>query len=116
MTKTAEKALAANFAEYVKRGPGLRFGTQAVVLERDPVKGWVHLGGLGGMGCGQMWVAEQPNHVDYPGYKEAPIVTGPEHLGLHVPTSWRFPTTALSAQTESVGHLSPVSWFDFEEP
>lgn len=32
------------------------------------------LGGLGAMGCGQMWFTEDEGHRAYPGYAEAEIV------------------------------------------
>lgn len=41
-------------------------------------EGWVLLGGLGVMGVGQMWQEERPDHAEYEGYAEAPIVDPPE--------------------------------------
>lgn len=62
-----------NFAHFMKRGPALSSAYGTYVVARDPSQGKLLLGGLGAMGCGQMWVNEQESHKDYSGYKEAPV-------------------------------------------
>lgn len=41
------------------------------VIERIPVLGLIHLGGLGSLGVGTMWFHEQDYHREYPGYDTA---------------------------------------------
>jgi len=64
---------AANEAIFFKHGPGLRYDYSVWIEARDPAEGRVLLGGLGGMGCGIMWVDEEEGHKKYPGYADAPI-------------------------------------------
>lgn len=52
--------------------PRLSYSAQAYVLARDPSKGRILLGGLGGLGVGQMWFNEDERHKEYPGYADAP--------------------------------------------
>jgi hypothetical protein len=69
--KTRQEAIENNASVLNERDgrPGLDYRYQAYVVEIEDGK--VLLGGLGGMGLGQMWVDELPRHKDYPGYAEA---------------------------------------------
>lgn len=44
------------------------------VIARDPNQKKILLGGLGGMGIGQMWHDEADHHKKYPGYKKAKFI------------------------------------------
>jgi hypothetical protein len=70
----AEKAAEHNFEHFMEHGPGLSYGYVIYVIARRPSTGEILLGGLGGMGTGQMWEAETAEHQRYPGYTEAQIV------------------------------------------
>lgn len=82
MKKTVDEAAAENLREFIKHGPGLRTTTNVWIVAKAPGK--VLLGGLGAMGCGEMWALEEPRHRDYIGYDEAPTVAdpGPDAFGL----------------------------------
>lgn len=81
MKKTVEQARAENLAAAIKHGPGLRASTNVWIEARDPKRGVVLLGGLGALGCGEMWAEEEPRHRDYPGYEDAKRMdTGSEPL------------------------------------
>lgn len=58
----------------LKHGPGLRFGRSIWVKARDP-RGYVLLGGLGGLGVGTMWEHDDGRLVDDPTYATAPEQT-----------------------------------------
>lgn len=86
----AEKVSAAlerNVQRVLKDGPGLRYSTEVVVLARDRTAGKVLLGGLGGMGVGEMWRDERDfprytgdemrDYSRYCGYEDAPEETCP---------------------------------------
>ncbi len=62
---------------FLKHGPGLRKDYNVWVVARDPEAKRVLLGGLGGMGVGQMWFGEDDRHKEYPGYAEARIEHAP---------------------------------------
>jgi hypothetical protein len=53
---------------------GLKYGRVIHVVARNPGEGTILLGGLGGLGVGQMWFIEQPLHEEYPGYAEAVLL------------------------------------------
>lgn len=69
---TRDEARAHNFREFMEHGPGLRTSTRTWIDARAP--GFVLIGGLGALGCGQMWVKERPEHRELPGYDDAEIV------------------------------------------
>ena len=69
-----EEIKQANFDHFMERGPGLSYGYTSYVIARRPSSGEILLGGLGGLGVGQMWFAEGADHVNYPGYAEAEIL------------------------------------------
>ena len=58
-------------------GPGLSSRYRTFIVARDRTKKRVVVGGLGGMGCGEMWFDEEPKHSDYPGYENAPDAIAP---------------------------------------
>ncbi len=58
-----------------ERGPGLYYDIKACVLAKDTVKGQVLLGGLGGLGCGEMWMSDE-RYVGTPEYDDAPDLPG----------------------------------------
>jgi len=41
------------------------------VVARNQVTGQILIGGLGGLGVGEMWFPEEPIHKSYPGYYTA---------------------------------------------
>lgn len=61
-----------NLDEFVEKGPGLRRTTRHWIVARDDAEGYVLLGGLGGLGVGQMWAPAMDYHRDDPTYAEAP--------------------------------------------
>lgn len=79
--KTTEEAQAENVADFIENGPGLRYGRNTWIVARDPKRGVILIGGLGGMGIGEMWFAENESHRDEIGYSEAKIIdTGTKRL------------------------------------
>jgi|SRR5580704_12472670 hypothetical protein len=54
-----------------KDGPRLRFDYETWVVARDREAGMVVLGGLGGLGVGTMWAADE-RYQDAVGYDDAP--------------------------------------------
>ena len=77
--KTVDELRADNLGVFLERGPGLTTRYSVWIEARDRANKRVLLGGLGGMGCGSMWVAEEDKHTNYPGYSEAPEQASPEH-------------------------------------
>ena len=71
MKKTPEEVQSDNLKHFMEHGPGLSYAYGTFVVARDKERGKVLIGGLGGMGVGQMWVDETPAHKDYPGYEDA---------------------------------------------
>lgn len=67
-----EKLQNENLSNFMENGPGLRTSYKSWVVARDRKKKRVLLGGLGSMGCGEMWFTDQPRYADYEGYKNAP--------------------------------------------
>lgn len=61
-----------NLAELIEQGPGLRYSTRTWVLAKDSKRKRVLLGGLGCMGCGQMWFDDKDKYKEDPTYKDAP--------------------------------------------
>ena len=66
-----EKIQEANVAHFLEHGPGLSHGYSSFVQARDTKNGRILIGGLGGMGVGEMWFEETESHRAYPGYAEA---------------------------------------------
>lgn len=64
-----------NFDDFVERGPGLRTSYQWWVIAKSK-RGYTKLGGLGGMGVGEMWFKDHPDPpwLSDPTYAEAPFV------------------------------------------
>lgn len=60
-----------NVEVFLERGPGLDSRYQTWVVARDRARGRALVGGLGGMGVGQMWCAED-GYQDNPGFEDAP--------------------------------------------
>jgi hypothetical protein len=69
-----DDAQRANWKHFMDRGPGLSYGYQQYVIARRPASGEILLGGLGGMGIGEMWLAESADDEALPGYAEAEIL------------------------------------------
>ena len=42
------------------------------IIARDPASHTILVGGLGGLGVGELWFKEKPIHASYPGYRNAP--------------------------------------------
>jgi hypothetical protein len=69
---TVEECRKNNFDVFMEQGPSLSYLYKVWVEARDRKDGWVLLGGLGGIGVGQMWSKEAEDHKNYPGYEDAP--------------------------------------------
>lgn len=71
--------LARNLAQAMEDGPALR-SYLTWVEARDPSRGRILIGGLGGWGAGAMWGTEREASRTRLGYREAPVVdsTSPE--------------------------------------
>src|SRR5271154_1836715 len=67
-----EEAKQNNLDVFMEQGPKLSYRYKTWVVARDRTDGWVLLGGLGGMGVGEMWSKETERDQDRPGYAEAP--------------------------------------------
>lgn len=61
-----------NLRRLIERGPRLSHDTETWVVARDRARRRVLLGGLGAMGCGQMWFDERPEHAADPTFADAP--------------------------------------------
>jgi hypothetical protein len=71
--KTAEQVQQENNAHFMERGPGLSYGYGIYVVAKDTPNNKVLLGGLGGMGVGQMWsTMDLERDSQRPGWEEAP--------------------------------------------
>lgn len=68
--RTVADAIRHNAKHLAKRGPALSYAYQTYVAGRDKANHRVLLGGLGGMGLGQMWVDERPEHAELPGWTD----------------------------------------------
>lgn len=66
-----------NVLKVMKDGPRLRSDYNTWIVARDPEAGLIKLGGLGGMGVGEMWFQESERDVQLPGYEDAPTVQSP---------------------------------------
>jgi hypothetical protein len=71
-----------NLDVFMERGPRLSYRYKVWIEARDRKDGWVLLGGLGGMGVGQMWTKETEDHKKYPGYEDAPEQDAPEQSSI----------------------------------
>lgn len=75
MSSDVDEAIRHNTAEFMEKGPGLRYDSyRTYVVARCPSGGTILLGGLGVMGVGEMWFTESEEHKSHPGYAEAEIV------------------------------------------
>lgn len=72
MNDEIEQLQADNIATFMAQGPGLRASYSTWVVARDRTRGRVMLGGLGGMGVGQMWSVASDRHESLPGWDDAP--------------------------------------------
>ena len=72
MNDDIERLQAENIVNFMANGPRLSTSYHTWIVARDRQRGYVKLGGLGGLGVGQMWVQEDERHADYPGYADAP--------------------------------------------
>lgn len=60
--KHAAKIIEANVRHVLKHGPGLSYKIKSCMLAKCPTGKHVLLGGLGGMGVGQMWTCAEERH------------------------------------------------------
>jgi len=72
ISEEAREVMRDNVADAIENGPRLSYGRGICVLARNSLRQTVLLGGLGGMGVGQMWVGDSDNVKRYAGYDEAP--------------------------------------------
>lgn len=72
-----------NFDDFMERGPGLRSSYQSWVVAKSE-RGYTLLGGLGGMGVGEMWFEDYPDAhwLTDPTYENAPFVDYQGNGGL----------------------------------
>lgn len=73
LEQNVQEAMANDFRLAYRASPNAGI----VVLARDPGTKRLLLGGLGGVGVGRMWVAEEPGMAKYVGYDDAPIADAP---------------------------------------
>ena len=71
ISNEARAVLNENLADVLQNGPGLRYRS-ICILAKDTAHGAVLVGGLGGMGVGQMWFPETEYHKRSAGYADAP--------------------------------------------
>lgn len=65
-----------NMAEFMEKGPGLRWSTQTWVIAKDSTVRKVLVGGLGAMGVGRMWAESYDLHEENdPTFVDAPEVS-----------------------------------------
>jgi len=76
--KVAEVAIG-NVKDVLERGPGLRYSMGIFVIAKDTKNGEVLLGGLGGMGVGQMWFGITEYNQQYEGFDDAPDIDTETH-------------------------------------
>ena len=67
-----EQARQHNLDTFLRQGAGLSSNYTVWIEAKDSARKRVLLGGLGGMGVGQMWAEEENCHKKYLGYNEAP--------------------------------------------
>jgi hypothetical protein len=77
MSDQVDKLQAANLAEFMENGPRLSYAYSTWIVARDPERGRILIGGLGGLGVGQMWRAERDGDSERPGYADALLRTSP---------------------------------------
>lgn len=70
----AQEIAASNVQQALEHGPKLRCTTGTFVIAKDIRNGWVLLGGLGGMGVGQMWFGLEERHKSYANFDSAPDI------------------------------------------
>lgn len=63
-----------NIDNVLEEGPGLRYSMGIFIIAKDTKNRQVLLGGLGGMGVGQMWFGLGEMHKEYPGFEKAPDI------------------------------------------
>lgn len=76
MSDEINKLAEENIKDVLENGPGLRYSRNTWIVAKDPKRNRILVGGLGGLGVGQMWFDETPDHKNYPGYDEAPEAEG----------------------------------------
>ena len=67
-----------NVLKVLRDGPRLRTDYNTWIVARDPDAGLIKLGGLGGMGVGEMWFTETEDHKLRAGYDDAPCIKSPD--------------------------------------
>jgi len=70
--ESAKEVLYNNQLDVMENGPGLRYGMGICILAKNAQTKQVLLGGLGGMGIGQMWAIDNEDKKRFPGYDDAP--------------------------------------------
>lgn len=108
--KTTQQAAEENMAAFLEKGPGIRATTSIYVVQKDTVNKLVLLGGLGGMGVGQMWseYTDPSQYADYPGWEDAPDK-------IAVTISKKDPKNGKVLLTYPTGLKSKTFWADIEE-
>lgn len=74
--KTTKQKQEENFENYLKNGPGLRTSYNIFVVARDRKRNFTLKGGLGGMGCGEMWTKDE--HLEDEDKKNPEWIDAPE--------------------------------------
>jgi len=73
MTKTKEQKASENFVIFMERGPGLWRDYNTWIVAKDPTHEKHLIGGLGGLGVGEMWVDTEDADRMNPEYVDAPV-------------------------------------------
>jgi len=71
---TKEEKQDNNTKVFKEQGPRLSYGYKTWIIAKDTKHGRVLIGGLGGMGVGQMWFKVGQENLDDPEYLAAPEV------------------------------------------
>lgn len=61
-----------NVSVAIRQGPRISKNYQQFIVARDRKNRRCLLGGLGGLGVGQMWAEDKPYMTTLPGYEDAP--------------------------------------------
>ncbi len=69
------EAIENNAKLFMENGPGLNYLYKTWIKAKDTKDGYVLLGGLGGMGVGEMWSKTEDRHKENPAYADAPEVS-----------------------------------------
>ena len=74
-----------NMLDVLEHGPRLAYGRSTWIVAKDTARDLVLVGGLGGMGVGQMWFTASDDHKADPTYADAPQAESGYRFGVDWP-------------------------------